>query len=156
MTWRYLNDTIVYRTRPDGGMESMLASALPDGEIIQMPSLDELKAKLLKLATAKRWEVETGGMTLPDGTEVQTGSDDQARITAVLVSAGLAGVEAVNFKSASGWVSLTIDQVRAIAGAIGQHVQACFDAERAHHEAIAAITSIEQAGAYDVAAGWPA
>ncbi len=155
MTWRYLDDTVVYRTLPDGGTESMLASALPEGETIAPPGLDEIKARLSAAATARRWAIETSGLGLPDGSRVQTGSDDQARITAVLVNADLAGVETVNFKAASGWVSLSIEQVRAIAGAIGRHVQACFDAERAHHEAIAALVSVEQAAEYDVNAGWP-
>lgn len=35
-------------------------------------------------------------------------------------------------------------------------LQACFSAERAHHEAIGAIASIEALQAYDVTAGWPA
>lgn len=35
------------------------------------------------------------------------------------------------------------------------HVQACFTAERLHHEAINALTDIADAQGYDVTSGWP-
>ena len=38
---------------------------------------------------------------------------------------------------------------------IGAFVQDCFSAEKAHHTAIDAITTLEAAEAYDVNAGWP-
>src|SRR5690606_28166769 len=96
--------------------------------------------------------------TLPDGTAVGTTIDDQNRITSVVANAELAGLtdaDEVDFKAASGWVRITIAQVRGIAGAIGQFVQACYSAERAHHEAIAALETAEQIAQYDVTAGWP-
>ena len=118
-------------------------------------SLDALKARLTTAATAHRWAVETGGITLPGGIEIKTGIDDQARITSVIANARLAGVTSVDFKAASGWVTLTIEQIEGITAAIALHVQACFAAERGHHEAIEALSDIEIAQDYDVAAGWP-
>ena len=41
-----------------------------------------------------------------------------------------------------------------IAAAIALHVQACFSAERAHHEAIAAASDADLYG-YDINTGWP-
>lgn len=119
-------------------------------------SLAELQADLTEAATAHRWEVETGGITLPKGVQIKTGTDDQARITSVIANAHLAGVESVDFKAANGWITLTLAEIEAIAGAIALHVQACFAAERAHHEAIEALPTIEDAQQYDITEGWPA
>lgn len=129
-----------------------------DGSSWHKPGEDlgKLKAALIAAATAHRWEVETGGITMPNGVQVKTGTDDQARITSVIANAHLAGVDSVDFKAASGWVSLTLAEVQGIAAAIALHVQACFAAERAHHEAIGALPKLEDARAYDITEGWPA
>lgn len=119
-------------------------------------SLDELRAALMERATAERWKHEEGGLTLSNGVRVATTRDDQNRITSVVANAALAGVEAVDFKAVSGWTTLTFAEVRDIAASIALHVQACFSAERAHHQAIAALGTPEELAAYDVTAGWPA
>lgn len=113
------------------------------------------KERLKDAATAHRWAVETGGVTLPTGTRVGSALEDQNRITAVIANAQLAGVTTVDFKAASGWVTLSLDELRGIAAAVAQHVQACFSAERAHHQAIAALETRAAAAAYDVRRGWP-
>ena len=113
------------------------------------------KARLIESATAKRWEVETGGVTFPDGTRVATTVDDQNRITAVIANAQHAGVTSVDFKAASGWITLSMDELQGIAAGIAIHVQGCFSVERGHHEAIAALTTLAKARAYDVTKGWP-
>lgn len=129
-----------------------------DGNPILRPartfSDDERRAALVAAVTAKRWESETGGITLPNGTRVLTGKSDQNRITSVIVNAEIAGIQSVDFKSDSGWVTLSIGEIKGIAAAIGAHVQACFTAERMHHEAIAAL---DAAGieTYDINTGWP-
>lgn len=119
------------------------------------PTLDMLQVQLVQAATAKRWEVETSGITLPDGVRVATDKADQDRITAVVVNAAAAGVETLDFKAVHGWVTLTVAEVQGVASAIALHVQACFSAERAHHVAIAALTTAEAAQVYDLSAGWP-
>ena len=122
---------------------------------------DDLKAAI----TQKRWEVETGGLTLPTGVRVATGIDDQNRITSVIANARLAGLDSVSFKAASGWVTLTLAELEGVAAALAQHVQQCFSAERAHHEAIDALEQLHAGNAqalqqaleaYDVEQGWPA
>lgn len=121
---------------------------------------DDIKTAITK----KRWEIETGGLTLTSGVHVATGIDDQNRITSVIANAELAGVSSVDFKAASGWVSISVADLKAVAAAIALHVQRCFTAERAHHEAIDAIAAqyeADSAGlqaalqAYDTTQGWP-
>lgn len=117
---------------------------------------------LKDIVTRYRWEVETGGITLPGGVRVATAIDDQNRITSVVANAERSGVTSVDFKAASGWVSVTVPELQEIAAAIARHVQACFTAERQHHEAIDAIAQMvdpaeRQAAldAYDESQGWP-
>lgn len=124
-----------------------------------------ITAQLLKdKITAKRWQIETGGLTLPSGVRVATGIEDQNRITSVIANASLAALEAVSFKAASGWVTLTLAELEGVVAAIAMHVQQCFSAERVHHEAIDALEqlhaedyeALQQAlQAYDVEQGWP-
>ena len=121
------------------------------------PTLEDLKSSLRAAATAKRWEVETGGLTLPNGARVLTRIEDQNRISNAVTNALRLGLTSVSFKSADGeFFTTPIADLVAIADAVGLHVQACFDAERAHYEAIAALGTLADAQAYDVAAGWPA
>jgi len=121
-------------------------------------NIEAAKARLIEAATSKRWDIMTGGMTLPGGIRVGTDIDDQNRITSVVANANLAGLtdaDEVDFKAVSGWVRITIAEVKAIAGAIGQFVQACYSAERAHHEAIELLETPAEINAYDLDSGWP-
>ncbi len=127
--------------------------AMPAEEIMQ--ALQDDKARLIAAATARRWAIETGGMTLADGTRLGTAISDQNRLTAVIANAEIAGMASVDFKAASGWLQLTLDDLREIASAMAMHVQACFSAERRHHEAIAALQARSAAATYDVETGWP-
>ncbi|RKJ96623.1 DUF4376 domain-containing protein [Alicycliphilus denitrificans] len=122
--------------------------------IVVQHGAETLRGNLLAAVSQRRWEVETGGVTLPGGIQVATGIDDQNRITSVVANAQLAGVVSVDFKAASGWVTLSLEQLRGITAAIALHVQACFAAERAHHDAINAAADADLL-TYDVAAGWP-
>lgn len=125
-------------------------------DIIEI-DVEELRQNKLQAATDMRWQVMTGGMAL-NGVSIGTTIDDQNRITSVVANAELAGLtdaDEVDFKAASGWVRISIGQIKAIAGAIGQHVQACYSAERVHHEAIEALETREEVAAYDVTTGWP-
>lgn len=126
-------------------------------DIIEI-DIEELRQNKLQAATDMRWAVMTGGLTLPGDIQVGTTIDDQNRITSVVANAELAGLtdaDEVDFKAASGWVRVTIAEIKAIAGAIGQFVQACYSAERAHHEAIDALATREQIRDYDINVGWP-
>lgn len=134
--------------------EAWLAAGNTIGVPEDTRTLADIKLDLLSESTALRWEKETGGIEL-GGVRVGTALEDQNRISGVLSAISLGGLDSVDFKAASGWVRLTAAQLQEIAQAISGHVQACFSAERAHHEAITAIDTLEQVGAYDVTQGWP-
>ncbi len=130
--------------------EWIAAGNTPDAALGEVITKESLKA----LATSLRWQHETGGVEV-GGVRVATALDDQNRISTVLMAGQLGDLEEVDFKASSGWVRLTLAQIQGIAAAISTHVQACFTAERAHHEAIDALEDGEIA-AYDVTTGWPA
>ena len=113
-------------------------------------TLDDAKQQLREQATALRWGHETGGTTV-GGVRVLTGIEDQNRIASVLIGAPAT----LDFKAESGWVTLTLEQLQGIAAVIAAHVQACFSAERAHHEAIDALETLEEVQEYDIETGWP-
>lgn len=120
--------------------------------------IEQIRDAKLQEATDMRWQVMTGGMTLPNGVSIGTGIDDQNRITSVVANASLAGLtdtDEVDFKAESGWVRATIADIKGIAGAVGQFVQACYTAEWEHHDAIDMLTTREEIAAYDASAGWP-
>lgn len=115
---------------------------------------EKIRANLMRAVTEKRWQVETAGLTLPNGARVPTGTADQNRISNVITNATAAGLSTVDFKAENGWVTLTIEEIRDIATAIAVYVQACFSAERTHHTAIQAL-AIEELQNYDLTAHWP-
>jgi hypothetical protein len=112
---------------------------------------DALRAELAQ----RRWEVETGGITMPNGMRVLTGRADRDNITSLILTSEAAGIDAVDFKAASGWVQLTLQEVREIAQAIAVHVQACFSAERAVNSAIDAIQTLAEVDAFELPAVQP-
>lgn len=128
---------------------------LVDGALVPPDSpapvvtLDDAKRQLRERASALRWQHETGGIDI-GGVRVLTGIEDQNRIASALIGAPAT----LDFKAESGWVTLTLAELQGIAAAITAHVQACFTAERVHHEAIDALDTLEAAQAYDVEAGW--
>jgi hypothetical protein len=140
-------------TLEPGAIEQQGGAWVRSWVLVPMP-LADLRASLTSAVTTLRWERETGGIALAGGMSVGTAIDDQNRITSVVANAQAAGVATVDFKAASGWVTLTLQEVQAIAAAIALHVQACFTAERAHHAAIAAGDT-QALLAYDIEAGWP-
>ena len=113
-------------------------------------TLDDAKQQLRERATQLRWQRETGGTNV-GGVRVLTGIEDQNRIASALIGAPAT----LDFKAESGWVTLTLAELQGIAAAITAHVQACFTAERAHHEAIDLLGTLDAAQEYDVETNWP-
>lgn len=136
------------------GYEEYLAAGNVPLPVTPVMTLSEAIAAKREEATAARWKHETGGIEL-GGVRVGTGLDDQNRISGVLSAIAVGGLDSVDFKAASGWLRLTAADLQGIAQAISAHVQACFSAERAHHEAIDQLTSPAQVAAYDLTQGWP-
>lgn len=145
--------------------EGMKPLTEEEAEALRNPQELMTVEKLKGAVTSCRWGVETGGITLQSGVRVSTGIDDQNRITSVVANAERSGLAEFDFKAESGWERVTLAELQGIAAAIAKHVQACFSAERLHHEAVDALAvqyQDDSAGlqaaleAYDESQGWPA
>jgi hypothetical protein len=108
------------------------------------------QAALLSLNAAWRLARETGGLTLPDGTEVATDRESQMLIAGAARLAEVDGAP-VHVKARSGWAVLDAAGVHAVALAVARHVRAAFATEAA---VAAAITRGEATTAEAVAALW--
>ncbi|MGA1856912.1 DUF4376 domain-containing protein [Azospirillum sp. 11R-A] len=121
--------------------------------------LDELKTARKDAATAKRYEVETGGI-LVAGTTIRTDRESQGMITGAYGLArdmltGSVPTAPIDFKGAGGWAEISPSVMVDIGRAVGLHVQACFRAERQLHKAIDAAQDVTAVLAVDIAEGWP-
>lgn len=87
------------------------------------------------------------------GVAVYTDELSQQRITGAAVAAMLDQSLTINWKSADGtYVTLDAPTILAVATAVRQHVQACFDNEAALIEALNASAKSEDV---DLSQGWP-
>lgn len=113
------------------------------------------KVELVAYAAAKRWQVETGGITLQGGLRVATTEIAQGKIEAAynaFANGTLAGP--IQFKALTGWIEVGAAMISAVYAAVVLHVQACYAAEKVVVDAINAdtITTVAQVDA----ASWPA
>jgi len=100
----------------------------------------------------RRYEAEVGGIVL-NGMQIDTDRASQSMLTSAYNFLRIKpDGSTIQFKAASGFVTLTFQQVSAIALAVGGHVQACF----AHEAELSALIDIaEDPAAVDIDTGWP-
>ncbi|MGU3475628.1 DUF4376 domain-containing protein [Methylobacterium sp. D48H] len=115
----------------------------------------KVQADLVAYAATKRYAVETGGIVV-GGAKVATDRDSQGMIGNAFAYVTASGAASVRFKAASGWIALSADQVKALALAVGAHVQAAFAAEDDLDAAINANPPTVTTFAQIDAAPWPA
>ncbi|AHD02956.1 DUF4376 domain-containing protein [Leisingera methylohalidivorans] len=122
------------------------------------PEAKAAKARVALFADLARirWEAETGGVTLQDGTALPSDEVSARKLTSAVTSLQNSMVsEPVAWKFPGGWQDLTQAQIEAAAAAVAQHVQACFSAERTVHQQIDALTDAQVPG-FDVQAAFGA
>lgn len=125
-------------------------------ESLAAPARADRKAAV----TALRYDREVGGMAWTLGDEIHrvaTDRESQSKLVAAYAAArdGCRADPSVWKMDDGRFVSLTNAEMMALALAVLAHVQACFDAERAHHQAIDGLATAAQVRAYDITAGWP-
>ena len=87
-----------------------------------------LWADLAGYAAAARYAKETGGLKVGTA-QIDTSRESQAMVANAYQFMQVSGAPSTQYKTASGWVTVSADQMKAIALAVGAHVQACFAAE---------------------------
>lgn len=110
-------------------------------------TLSEVKtAKLAEIAAA-RYEREVGGTVL-NGNPVDTDREMQSKIAGAMAAFQAGFITSVDWKfGGSTFVTLTGEQVQAVARAVTQHVQECFTWERFMVDRVNAATTIEEVNA---------
>lgn len=124
---------------------------------IKPRSLHALKRVKKEEITQHRWDILTGGVTLPNGIKVGTTNDDQNRISSVVAHSHLAGLSQssiIDFKAKEGWVKLTIEELEQIVGIIGVHVQKCYSTEKTLHDNVDLLATLEDVASFDVSTNW--
>ena len=90
---------------------------------------DELiAAQWVDQIAARRFEVETGGVTVA-GVKLNTERDSQSLLTGAAFAATLDPAYHIKWKAATGFVDLTGEQVIGLASQVRAFVQACFNRE---------------------------
>lgn len=124
---------------------------LYNGKTFSAPGTEQQsKTDLLASIAAKRFTIETGGITV-QGLAIDTSRDSQNLITGAALAADRDPAYSVKWKTAGGFVELSSTQLLALADAVRKHVQACFNRE-------ADLATAVDAGTYQAAMldqGWP-
>ena len=94
---------------------------------------------LYAYAAAQRYAAETGGLSL-NGARIDTSTASQAKIGNAYLLLQASGAASVEFKAESGFITLTADQFKTLALAVGGHVQACYAKEADVDAAVSAGT----------------
>lgn len=127
-------------------------SYVQDFTVVALPA-ETAKANLKRYVAERRWQTETGGVTLPDGTRLPTDVEARPRFGTALSGCPADGT--VSVKLDGEFHTLTHAEMTALVTAIATHVQVCFDHERDLHELIDAAETIADLEALDVTTGWP-
>ncbi|MEW9304704.1 DUF4376 domain-containing protein [Labrys neptuniae] len=134
---------------PEGCILVEATGAIGDhwnGSACTAPSQVPISApELLAYAADRRFAIETGGITLPNGAPIATDRDSQSLITGAWNYVLNSENATVSFKTAAGFVSMDADTLKQLALAVGDHVQKCFAAEGTIALAIATGTITTQA-----------
>lgn len=140
---------------PDGKPAPDPVNPLAFLQRMRVFDLMERHKKLKKEAVAaKRWEYETRGIRTPEGIRVLTDPDSRSRLAGTLQ--GLHGsIAEIDFKAASGWVTLTPDKLAAIFDRVTSHVQSCYSRERALCAAVDACPTLNELNGISLDEGWP-
>lgn len=118
------------------------------------PTIEVLKAEKFANLAAHRYGWETGGFTLGN---MKIATDDRSKnlLTGARIAADANPNYTIDWKTENGWVTLSSAQIIAISNAVRDFVQACFNAEKVHYTAIAALTTKQEVQSYDISANWP-
>lgn len=100
---------------------------------------------------ARRYQAEIGGIEL-SGMPIETDDRSKLLINGAALRANRSADYVLRWKTSEGFVDLTADQVLAVADAVSEHVQECFDRE----DALLAAVADGSITADKLEEGWPA
>jgi len=122
---------------------------------IDHPAPVRTLTSMLADIAAKRWEVETGGITVA-ASPIKTDRDSQAQLISTYTSLKSGLIADTQWKDAHGMFTMvTLAELEPVAQAVSEHVRACFAAEQSHNDAINQLQTQAELDAYDIHYGWP-
>ena len=89
---------------------------------------EEVTAQWADQIAARRFQVETGGVTVA-GVQINTERDSQSLLTGAAFAASIDPDYRIKWKAETGFVDLTGEQILGIASQMRAFVQACFSRE---------------------------
>lgn len=108
-------------------------------------------AKQKKLVLAQyRYERETAGVTLPDGSIIDTDRQSQAMLANAYNVLSQPFITTVDWKNRTGWVTIDFATVKPIYEICAKHVQKCFTAERKVCEYLLSRSSASEVYSADI------
>lgn len=128
----------------------------PTAYVAPTVSLADQKAGALAALAARRYHAEISGATF-GGNAIPTDRVTQAKLTAAYIKASAdVNYQIANWKSPDGtFATLDAVAITALANAVHDHVQACFDHEATLSAAINAATDATELAAVNLETGWP-
>lgn len=96
---------------------------------------DMLTLKAIKMGEIAdaRYNAEVGGVSV-GGMRIKTDRESQAQLSSAFTSLSGGLIENTPWKSESGWVEVTLEDIRPIAQVVAAHVRSCFALEKAMQE----------------------
>ncbi|HCJ29400.1 MAG TPA: hypothetical protein DHV63_08915 [Pseudomonas sp.] len=109
------------------------------GMITAEHKAEQARKALIASIAARRWQAETGGIDVA-GMHIETDDRSKALITGSAIKAMRSAAYTLNWKTPEGFIQIPAEQVLAMADAVSDHVQACFNREAELLEALEAGT----------------
>ena len=113
-------------------------------------NVERAKEERQKVIAARRYDAEVAGITL-NGLQINTDDRSKLLINGAALEATIDPAYTMQWKTPTGFVDLTGEQVIGIARAVRAHVQACFDRESELLTAVADGSITDQM----LQEGWP-
>lgn len=114
----------------------------PTVEELESAYITAVKGFYIEELAKKRYETEIGGV-MAFGVPVKTDRSSQMLLNGAMSYVGKKPSVVIKWKSSAGFVELNASQIHAIAEAVGDHVQACFQRESEILDNVLVATTIE-------------
>lgn len=145
-TWIWLEKDMVVVPPAVGHTGSGTQVSTPSVPVEEPVTLESARAQKLREIMAWRYTREIGGVTF-EGVTIATDRESQQKIVGALVGMKDNFSASLDWKAADGqWITLTVEMLSAMSRVVFDHVQACYQMEKAYSQLASGATTIEEVG----------
>lgn len=131
-----------------GYSTQFLAGSIDEGKVI---ALEMNRPEMRQQLADYRFQFETAnGLEIGEGVRVLTDRESQAQLGSAYAVLRDELIPDTDWKAATGWERVTLEQIKPIAKAVAAHVRGCFRGERVVQELIDGAKTLEEITAIDV------